>query len=425
MDLKRTGLSVRAERAVLVGIVLPGEDHSEEALEELKNLARTAGARIVGELVQKRTQPDPATFIGMGKVDDLRSMCSREDADVVVLDHDLRPAQVRNLEKATDLKVIDRTELILDIFATRAKTGQAKLQVELAQLEYALPRLRKMWSHLSRVEGGIGVRGPGEQQLETDRRLARRRITELKRSLQKIVARRQRQVQSRSGMINVSMVGYTNAGKSTLMNLLTGSNFLVEDRLFATLDTRTRKWAMDGRLEVLLSDTVGFIRSIPHHLVASFHATLEEIQFADVLLHVVDASSPYPSRQIEAVEVVLDEIGCSEKPCVMVFNKMDQARDSVDLATAGQGRPSAFLSALRGDGIDGLVGALEEAFDGFTRRVSIVAPAGAERIVSLTRQCGGLLSVEYGNERTNIEARLRAQDAQRLAALDDVMVTFL
>ena len=426
MDLKRTALSVRAEQAVLVGVVLPNERGIGEPLEEIGSLARTAGARVADRLIQKRTSLDPAYCLGKGKVTELKSICAACDADTVIFDHDLKPAQVRNLEKATGLKVVDRTELILDIFATRAKSKQAKLQVELAQLEYAIPRLAKMWTHLSRVEGGIGLRGPGEQQLETDRRLARRRVTELKRELKTISSRRRRQVESRSGGINVCLVGYTNSGKSTLMNTLTASAFLVEDRLFATLDTRTRKWKMLGGGEVLLSDTVGFIRNLPHHLVASFHATLEEVEKADVLLHVVDAASSSPGAQIAAVDGVLAELGCADKLCVMVFNKMDAAPDSVEVATAcGLDRPSVFVSALDGTGMDRLMDTVEEVMDRFTRKVCVSAPSGSSRLVSFVRKTGGLISVGHEEDSITVKARLRMDDIDRLAASEGIEVTFL
>ncbi len=415
---------MRAEQAVLLGLVLPGEDE-DESIEELGRLVRTAGAREAGRLVQKRTTPDRTYGIGKGKVEELKELCGRFDADVVIFDHDLKPAQTRNLEKATGLKVVDRTELILDIFATRAKTRQAKLQVELAQLEYAMPRLRRMWTHLSRVEGGIGMRGPGEQQLETDRRLARKRIQGLKESLKEIGARRERQVQSRSGRINVCLVGYTNAGKSTLMNALTGSRFFVEDRLFATLDTRTRKWRLKSGCEVLLSDTVGFIRKLPHNLVASFHATLEEVEVADVLLHVVDGTSKSPIAQIRAVETVLAELGCGDKQSVVVFNKMDAAEESVELSTAGGGKPSVSVSALRRSGLGDLENVLEDVMDSFTSRVSIVAPPARSDLVTYVRNTGALLSVAHEAEGLTMRARLRQEDIDRISGRGGVELTVL
>ncbi|MBM4036754.1 MAG: GTPase HflX, partial [Planctomycetes bacterium] len=309
-DTKRDELTVRQERAVLVGALLPGDDHGgEDPLDELQRLAETAGARVVGRLAQKLHQIDPRTYVGQGKAAELRDLCNALDADAVLCDHDLSPAQVRNLERITEAKVLDRSELILDIFATRAKTRQAKVQVELAQLEYTLPRLTQMWSHLDRTGAGIGTRGPGERQLETDRRVLGRRMSHMKRELRDIADRKLREVAARREEFKVCIVGYTNAGKSTLLNALTGTqDAFVEDRLFATLDTKTRAWALDEHHKALLSDTVGFIRRLPHHLVASFHATLEEANEADLLIHVIDISHRDCLHQAEVVRQVLAEI---------------------------------------------------------------------------------------------------------------------
>ena len=274
-------------------------------LEELEGLAEAAGTRVVGKLTQRREAPDATTYLGKGKVEELAALAHAEMADVIIFDNDLSPGQTRNLEKATGLKVLDRTELILDIFASRAQTHEARLAVELAQLEYPMPRLKRMWTHLSRQgQGGVGLRGPGEKQLEVDRRLAEKRISDLRKQLRAIEHRRQREVAARRTQMTVSLVGYTNAGKSTLLNALTGADVFTKDLLFATLDTRTRRWQLPGWGPVLLSDTVGFIRDLPHHLIASFQATLEEARQANLLLHVADASqsgrrrsrSPRPTR---------------------------------------------------------------------------------------------------------------------------------
>ncbi|MGD9649002.1 MAG: GTPase HflX, partial [Pirellulales bacterium] len=283
---------IAREGAILVGVVLPDRRASDDPLEELGGLATTAGARVLGQLVQRREVPDKTTYLGKGKVDELKQHVEALDADVVLFDNDLSPAQTRNLERGLGVKVLDRTELILDIFAGRARTHEARLAVELAQLQYALPRLKRMWTHLSRLKMGIGMRGPGEKQLEVDRRLVEKRIHDLKDELNEIQRRRQRQVEARYDRMTVSLVGYTNAGKSTLMNAMTGAGVLAEDKLFATLDTRTRRWMLPGWGPVLLSDTVGFIRDLPHHLIASFKATLEEARQANLLLHVADASNP-------------------------------------------------------------------------------------------------------------------------------------
>ncbi len=310
---------------------------------------------VVGSMLQKRQQIDIATYIGSGKVEELKSSVEAHEADVVVFDNDLGPAQTRNLEKQLGVKVVDRTEVILDIFATHARTHEAHLQVELAQLEYAMPRLKRMWTHLSRYKGGIGVRGPGEKQLEEDRRLVAHRIQELKAKLAKIQARKEREVASRGDVPTVSLVGYTNAGKSTLMNALTEAGVLVEDKLFATLDTRTRRWRFRGGGQALLSDTVGFIRDLPHALVASFKATLEEARQADLLLHVVDASSPEAESQIQAVKTVLAELGLENHPTLLVLNKADRVPDRsyLDVLKAHHA-DSVAISAARGDGLDRL-----------------------------------------------------------------------
>ena len=359
---RRLELTVRQERAVLVCVFLPGHHRDPlDPLSELYGLATTAGAFVVGTLTQKRQRPDAGGYIGHGKIEELKALVTELKADVVIFDNELSPGQIRNLELATDTKVLDRAELILDIFASRARTHEAKLQVELAQLEYALPRLKRLWTHLSRMEGGIGMRGPGEQQLEEDRRIVDRKIVELRRKIQHVQSRKEREVHSRSGEHTVAIVGYTNAGKSTLMNALTGAGVLVEDKLFATLDTRTRRWHIPGFGDVLLSDTVGFIRDLPHALVASFKATLEEVHQADLLLHVVDASSTTARDQIDAVNSVLEELGCQTKPTIMALNKADMIRDRsfLDVLKANY-RDAVSISAKSGAGLDDLRHAVAE-----------------------------------------------------------------
>lgn len=328
VELKRTDLSVRAERAILLHTILHKDENSEDSLAELVSLAKTAGAKVLDSVVQRRKKIDPSLYLGKGKVSELAELCKDKEIDVVICDDDLAPAQVNNLEKIIDTKVIDRSELILDIFAARAKTAQAKLQVELAQLEYTRPRLKRMWSHLSRMEGGIGTRGPGEKQLEVDKRLVSKRVLALKKRLGQIEKRRKHQAKSRKEHTTVSLVGYTNAGKSTLMNRLTDAGVFVEDKLFATLDTKTSLCELGNGKKVILSDTVGFIKKLPHHLITSFEATLEEVKWADFLLHVVDASSPGVIEQVTAVNNVLKELDCEKKPIIMVLNKADVLKDS-------------------------------------------------------------------------------------------------
>jgi GTPase len=327
VELKRTDLSVRAERAILLHTILHKDKYNKDSLAELISLAKTAGAKVLDSVVQSRKKNDPSFYIGKGKVFQLAELCKDKEIDVVICDDDLAPAQVSNLEKAIDTKVIDRSELILDIFAARAKTAQAKLQVELAQLEYTRPRLKRMWSHLSRIEGGIGTRGPGEKQLEVDKRLVSKRVLVLKKRLGQIEKRRKHQAKARKEHTTVALVGYTNAGKSTLMNRLTDAGVFVEDKLFATLDTKTSLCELEKGKKVILSDTVGFIRKLPHHLITSFEATLEEVRWADFLLHVVDVSSTDVIEQVEAVNNVLKELECDKKPTIMVLNKVDVLKD--------------------------------------------------------------------------------------------------
>ena len=320
-------LAPPTERAILVGAPIKRSNarhHVTEHLEELERLADTAGAQVVGTLTQQLDRPDPATYIGRGKVEELRGMIGALEATVVIFDDELSPAQGKNLEEELGKRVIDRAELILDIFAVRARSAEARMQVELAQLEYSLPRLVRMWTHLEKFRGGIGVRGPGETQLETDRRLVGHRIRLLKDRLADVAKAREVQRAGRSGAFRAALVGYTNAGKSSILRAISGSSeVFVEDRLFATLDPLTREVQVGDNQSALLTDTVGFIRKLPHHLVASFRATLEEVREADLLLHVIDASHPSWEEQRLVVDAVLAELGASEIPMRYVFNKMD------------------------------------------------------------------------------------------------------
>jgi GTP-binding protein HflX len=359
--LKKTTFEVvnppASERAVLVAH--SGHDRRpgaiDRSLAELALLADTAGARVVGTITQRRGTIHPATFIGKGKVGEVNELAAGNDADVVIFDDDLSPAQVRNLEKALTRKVIDRSELILDIFARRARTRESRLQVELAQLEYTLPRLTGMWKHLERQAGGIGTRGPGETQLETDRRLVREKIARLKNELAGVERERETQRRRRRNEFRTALVGYTNAGKSTLFNALTRSSVFVEDRLFATLDATTRQMVSPDREVVLVTDTVGFIRKLPHHLVASFRSTLVETIESDLLLHVVDASDPDFRERITAVEEVLETIVAAPRETRLVFNKVDLVDDEDTLAALRVDDPTSFqVSARTGLGIDEL-----------------------------------------------------------------------
>jgi GTP-binding protein HflX len=334
-------------------------------------------------------------------------MVEGTDADVVIFDNDLAPAQTRNLEQATGVKVLDRSELILDIFASRAQTYEARLAVELAQLQYSLPRLKRMWNHLSRIKMGIGMRGPGEKQLEVDRRLVERRIHELSSELKSIERRKERQVASRADRMTVSLVGYTNAGKSTLLNRLTGSDVLAENKLFATLDTRTRRWQLPGWGPVLLSDTVGFIRDLPHNLIASFKATLEESRQADLLIHVADASSPAVLEQIATVYGVLEELGIQAKDTVLALNKVDSLEDRGRLDTLLNRYPNALpISARSGTGLGQLADAVSQALsDGFVD-VDVETSSGNGRLLAFLASHGEVLSKQYQDSRVLVHCRM-------------------
>ena len=343
----------RPERAVLVGHAGRDGHDLPRSLEELRRLADTAGARVLGTLVQRRGEVRPPTFIGKGKLAELKELAAETAADLAIFNDDLSPPQVRNLEKELGVKVVDRSELILDIFARRARTRESRLQVELAQLQYMLPRLTGMWRHLERQAGGIGTRGPGETQLETDRRFVREKIARLKDALARVERERATQRRRRQARFRAALVGYTNAGKSTLFNALTRAGVFVEDRLFATLDATTRQMVSPERHLALLTDTVGFIRKLPHHLVASFHSTLVEAVEADLLLHVVDAADPDFRRQMEAVDGVLEELLDGPRPTTTVFNKLDLVADEDFVAGLRAQYPGAFLvSARTGEGLD-------------------------------------------------------------------------
>ncbi len=399
--------TVASEAAFLVGVLLKDQTCDGDPLEELEGLAESAGTRVVGRMTQRREKPDQATYLGSGKVDELRGMVEMTDADVVIFDNDLNPAQTRNLEKALDVKVLDRSELILDIFAARAQTYEARLAVELAQLEYSMPRLKRMWTHLSRQKMGVGLRGPGEKQLEVDRRLVQKRISDLKGQLDAIHRRREREVSARRDSMTVSLVGYTNAGKSTLLNALTGSDVLAKDALFATLDTRTRRWHLPGWGPVLLSDTVGFVRNLPHHLIASFKATLEEARRADLLLHVADASSPEATSQISAAYSVLEEIGIEAKDTLLVLNKIDALEDRVRIDGLRNRYPHGIpISARSGEGLETLAAAVSDALSrGF---VNVDVETGVEngRLMAYLAAHGEVLSKTFDDSRALIHCRI-------------------
>ncbi len=407
--------SVASEAAILVGVLLPDRQTGEDLLDELEGLAATAGVRVVGRLTQRLSVPHASSYLGRGKVEELTHLAEFHDADVIIFDNDLSPAQTRNLEKATDRKVIDRTELILDIFASRAQTYQARLAVELAQHEYAMPRLKRMWTHLSRQKKGVGLRGPGEKQLEEDRRLVEKRIRDLRRELAGIERRKQREVAARRDARTVSLVGYTNAGKSTLMNALTGADVFVQDALFATLDTRTRQWQLPGWGPVLLSDTVGFIRDLPHHLIESFKATLEEARQADLLIHVADAGNPDVHKQIAAASRVLDDLGIQEKDTLLVLNKADTLPDRARLDALLGRYPSAIpISAQRRSGLRRLAAAVSDALSRLFHDVDIEMGVDNGRLMAYLAAHGEILSKRYTEHRVTVHCRIPEQFLGRI-----------
>lgn len=418
MEERNSG-TILNEKSFLVTVLLPQRptggvnilgDTGEEPLDELRGLAEAAGTAVVGEMVQRRAAIEPSTYIGSGKVLELKGMLEKTEADVVIFDNDLAPGQTRNLEKELNVKVLDRTELILDIFASRAQTKEARLAVELAQLEYSLPRLKRMWTHLSRQKKGVGLRGPGETQLETDRRLAQKRIADLKAELTIVQQRKEREVKSRSQTRTVSLVGYTNAGKSTLLNALTGSDVYVKDQLFATLDTRTRRWTLPGWGPILLSDTVGFVRNLPHHLVASFRATLEEARCADLLLHVADGSNPMVMFQIQAAYEVLEHLGIEEKDTILVINKIDAFKSmdengelptQYNLQALLNRYPNAMgISARTGEGLPELAQAVSDMLSRHFPTVEIEMSITNGKLAAYLANHGEVFSRQYRDDGT-------------------------
>ena len=421
MKLKDTAFTVRAERAILFRVMLSEDrNSSEEPLEELCRLAETAGANIVHTVVQNRVSIDPVYYIGKGKAIELSRLAKEMDADVLICDDDLTPAQVKNLEKVIDEKVIDRSELILDIFATRAKTFQAKLQVELAQLEYTKPRLKRMWTHLSRIEGGIGTRGPGEKQLEVDKRIVSKKIHELRKKLHEIEKRQERLVASRKEFFTVSIVGYTNAGKSTLMNTLTEIDTFVEDKLFATLDTKTSVCKLENGKRFLVSDTVGFIKKLPHHLVSSFKATLEEARHADLLLHVVDTSSPAIHNQIEAVNTVLKELGCDNKPTIMVFNKIDAVKEEAVIPLLrSRYKDCVMISAKTHQGIEDLKRKIIEMLEQNFIDVELSCSTANGKLIAYLHEHANIINSRFDDERATFRLFIEEKLVHKLQMMDD------
>jgi GTP-binding protein HflX len=415
----------RTSRVLLVGVELKsGQDFAiRDALDELGQLATTAGAQVVGDAVQRLDRPHPATFIGSGKAEALAITCREQKVDTVIFDDELSAAQARNLERILGCKILDRTEVILDIFARRAHTREGKLQVELAQLQHLLPRLTRYWTHLSRQRGGLGaIGGEGESQLEADRRRVQERIDKLRIELDEVRRQRttRRQGRQRSQWPLASIVGYTNAGKSTLFNALTRAGVIEEDKLFATLDPTTRRLRLPTNQNVLLSDTVGFIRKLPHQLVEAFKATLEEVSNADLLLHVVDISHPQAQEQIAAVSRVLDELGAGSKPVLMAFNKIDRLENGAGVPGWREQHPDAvFVSAKTQAGFPDLRAALGNALRPIRELVELIIPHHEAVAVARLHEVGQVVEREYTGQAAHFKARipphLRAEFAPFLA----------
>lgn len=412
----------QAERAILVGVELgaPNSIASDDSLSELGALAESAGATVAGTIQQRLKSVDPRTFIGRGKTAEVRDMASQRGATLAIFDDALSPAQARNLESELKLRVIDRSQLILDIFAQRARTLEGKLQVEIAQLSYLQPRLTRQWGHLSRQTAGsgagggrIGTRGPGETQLEVDRRRLRERLTRLRARLREVERTRsiQRQRRLEVPYPTVALVGYTNSGKSTLMNALTDAGVEAADRPFSTLDPTIRRLALPGRMSVMLADTVGFIHRLPHLLVEAFKATLEEVRTADLLLHVVDASSPLMAERIEVVDRVLHEIGAGNTPRLVVMNKIDLLEFPPRIAN---GFETVAVSARRGVGLDRLLEAIGRTFGGLRQEVEVTLAADRGDLIAMARRDGEVLSEEYRDGVVAMRARVSAPVAGRL-----------
>lgn len=408
------------ERALLFGVYGPGTPRvqAEEYLDELELLTYTAGGLTVEKILQNRMHPDPSTYVGSGKLRQLKRMTGEKSIDTLVFDDDLSPTQIRNIEKETKAKVLDRSGLILDIFASRAKTAAAKMQVELAQLQYLLPRLTRFWTHLSRQQGGIGTRGPGESQIEMDRRMIDKRIATLKEKLDKIDQQRQTQRKGRSENVRISLVGYTNAGKSTLMNAMTDTEVLAENRLFATLDSTVRKYET-GNHEALLSDTVGFIRKLPHDLIASFKSTLDEVRECDILLHVVDASSKMVQDYIDVVDDTLEDMNVNGKKSLLVFNKID-AVDADRINELKRIYPeSVFISAERGIGLGILKERIKELIEEDFVTKTMKIPASKYEGVAFLHREANILEKKYVGSDIKLKFSIAKEDLMRLKSLLD------
>lgn len=419
MELKETKINTE-ERAILVALITDSvaKNKVEEHLEELEMLASTAGAATVFKVVQEKPRMDPAYYIGKGKAEEIAQLVELNEINLVIFDDDLNPTQVRNLEKIINKKILDRSGLILDIFASHAKTKESKTQVELAQLQYLLPRLTRAWTHLSKQYGGIGTKGPGETQIETDRRIIRTRISKLKEKLKQIEKQHETKSRSRHDFINATLVGYTNAGKSTLINLLTEADVLAEDKLFATLDSTTRQYEIGKRKKMLISDTVGFIRKLPPHLVASFNTTLNVVRDADIILHVVDISNDYFEEHIHVVEQTLKELKCDKKTAVLIFNKVDLLEDKNRLRMILEKYPdSIIISAARGMNISKLKNKLLHLYEEKFTINEIELSINESKLASSIYGLAEVLSAEYEDEKIIIRYRTSNSNNQKIIKL--------
>ncbi len=408
------------EKCILVGVTrqFVTKAQMDESLDELELLADTAGAAAIARISQDRDRLDPATFIGKGKAEEIGKLVEQEKVSLVIFDDDLSAVQVRNLEKAFQCKVLDRSALILDIFAARARTSEAKCQVELAQLEYLLPRLTRQWTHLSKQFGGIGTKGPGETQIETDRRIIRTRISHLRERLDRITQQRTTQRKERTKHTRAALVGYTNVGKSTLLNLLSGSDVLVENKLFATLDPTTRIVPLSPSSAILMTDTVGFIRKLPHHLVAAFKSTLEEVTEADLLLHVVDLLSPLYEDQIRVVQETLEDLGAADKTTLIVFNKIDRLNDRSIISALSEKYPqSVCISAMRGINIVSLKEKIQQLVNTEFVEETIVIPQSDPRLISAIYDFGEVLDRSYEDNSVHLIVRVPRKDLEHLRAI--------
>jgi len=408
------------ERAIVVGLNRRGQSKTqvEDYLNELELLADTAGAEIVERVIQDRDRIDPAFMIGRGKAQELASMAKYLDADLIIFDDDLSPAQVKNIEELCKIKIIDRSGLILDIFAHHARTKESRTQVELAQLKYFLPRLTRQWTHLSRQVGGIGVRGPGETQLEVDRRMIRKRIAVLEKELEKITKQRTIRRKNRKDVFKTALLGYTNVGKSTILNSLTNAEAPVKNQLFATLDSTIRSLDISSRYKVLMIDTVGFIRKLPHHLVASFKSTLEETTDADLLLHVVDISLPEFREQMNVVDSVLSELNINNQPILKVFNKIDLLEDLSmlrDLKHSEQ--PCVFISAQRGIFLDELENQILFFAEQHSKQMQVILPIDQTKILSQLHNIAEISAIEYKDNKTIINLTASPINARKIDRL--------